>query len=470
MHALAAGLAVGLFAMPWVLPGWLGGLGLHHVHDLARAWQVACAAACALAMAPALRQARVPGLFWIFALAGLASIAAAAQPMWAAREAAQYAGLVAIAVVAARGLGTEAWGAAAAGGTALYAAVVLLLAGANAATGTAMDPEDLFIGYANHRFYNHVQTVAIVWSAIVALTSTHRALRLVAAGGVVMSLALLALGGGRATALALLAGAIGTRWLLGPAANGLLRPAAKAAVAGLLLWGLLVIAVPAWMGVAAPPNADHELSRLTSDQSRLALWAQALQVWVAHPWLGVGPMHLAHAFNGTAAHPHQLLLQWLAEWGLIATGAVVGLALLAGRALLAEARRSAVAPAASARRTPDPRSLTGAGLVWLWIAVAVDAGLSGNLVMPMSQIWIACAAGWTWRWVEQGRQRRHEIAPPASAAVARTALLVILVALPVGLAVDVARTWPTLEQQLAQAATDFRSWRLHPRFWSHGWF
>jgi O-antigen ligase len=38
-----------------------------------------------------------------------------------------------------------------------------------------------------------------------------------------------------------------------------------------------------------------------------------------NPWLGVGPLHFSSVRNPIAAHPHQAILQWLAEWGFIAT-------------------------------------------------------------------------------------------------------------------------------------------------------
>lgn len=466
LDTAAVALLVSLCALPWILPGLAASLGGHRVHELARGWQVALAGACAIAATVHLltrARTRLPRAFWIVAIAGLASIAASAQPVWALREAALWAGLIGIAIVAARGLTMTAWTWCVAAATTVFALLALLLAATSTVQGITMDPEDFFLGYANHRFYNHVQTVAVPWCALIALTAERRPLRLLAGTGVVLSLALLALSGGRATALALAVGLLGTRLWLGRPADRLWRPVAGAALAGLLVWALLFVVLPQALGVAAAPNTDHQLARLTSDQSRLALWSQALQAWAAHPLLGVGPMHLAHQFNGTAAHPHQIPLQILAEWGLVVTAAVAWLAWRAGRGLLDEAR-------AATRGRATPKGLVGAGLLWMWIAVAVDACLSGNLVMPVSQLWIACAAGWTWRWVQGGRSRRHETLPAASGWMARWAFGLVVLSLPLGLAVDVARQWPTLEQQITEASQRFPAWRLQPRFWTHGWF
>ena len=52
----------------------------------------------------------------------------------------------------------------------------------------------------------------------------------------------------------------------------------------------------------------------------------------AHPILGIGPMHFAwlpYPFTEPAS-PHSALMQWLAEWGVPPTIAMVGLAVWGG--------------------------------------------------------------------------------------------------------------------------------------------
>ena len=60
--------------------------------------------------------------------------------------------------------------------------------------------------------------------------------------------------------------------------------------------------------------------------SRLKLWEQALHLFSLHWLLGVGPLHFAYYPTNLAAHPHNLFLLILSEWGLI--GALLAIILL----------------------------------------------------------------------------------------------------------------------------------------------
>ena len=52
-----------------------------------------------------------------------------------------------------------------------------------------------------------------------------------------------------------------------------------------------------------------------STSDRLELWSQCLNLIQNHPVFGVGPMHFAW-YSNTNAHPHNSVLQIMAEWGL----------------------------------------------------------------------------------------------------------------------------------------------------------
>lgn len=52
-----------------------------------------------------------------------------------------------------------------------------------------------------------------------------------------------------------------------------------------------------------------------STSDRLELWNQCLDLIQNHPFFGVGPMHFAW-YSNTNAHPHNSVLQIMAEWGL----------------------------------------------------------------------------------------------------------------------------------------------------------
>jgi hypothetical protein len=85
-----------------------------------------------------------------------------------------------------------------------------------------------------------------------------------------------------------------------------------------------------------------------------------------------------------AAHPHDSVLQLLAEYGLIGGGAAVALLVLLGLYALSVIRAG-----------PQGES----GVVPVYVAAALIMGLaescfSGNLTMPHSQILFCVTAGW----------------------------------------------------------------------------
>ena len=113
---------------------------------------------------------------------------------------------------------------------------------------------------------------------------------------------------------------------------------------------------------------------------RAALWAGALRIVGAHPWLGIGPMHFAYVPTLGGAHPHNVVLQVAAEWGLPAAGLVVALGVGAGAAWLRHARRAADAPWA-------------AGLTCALAAAVANGLVDGVVIAPVSQMVAALGVG-----------------------------------------------------------------------------
>ncbi|MBN0274093.1 O-antigen ligase domain-containing protein, partial [Pseudomonas aeruginosa] len=85
----------------------------------------------------------------------------------------------------------------------------------------------------------------------------------------------------------------------------------SAAFVGLALYFLLMVGLPTWLGI--------DMTLMSGMRSGLSLRDVLLRdawgMFVAHPLLGVGPMHFSAVPNSVGAHPHQMLLQWFAEWG-----------------------------------------------------------------------------------------------------------------------------------------------------------
>jgi len=86
---------------------------------------------------------------------------------------------------------------------------------------------------------------------------------------------------------------------------------AGAAIFGFLLFYVMFHLVPDWLDLA--PTLRDSLRTTLSGREKIWLWAWEMAI--ANPWLGVGPLHYSAVVNPIAAHPHQVVLQWLAEWG-----------------------------------------------------------------------------------------------------------------------------------------------------------
>ncbi|WP_410209548.1 O-antigen ligase family protein [Aquirhabdus sp.] len=148
--------------------------------------------------------------------------------------------------------------------------------------------------------------------------------------------------------------------------SSLRLPLFTLAVSG-LIYALLVQLLP----------TDFAVSVMRTDSSqRTLLWQKALDLWQAHPVLGVGGDHFALAKPWLLnAHPHNLPLQWISEWGLAGLMTLILLLPIMLRILHHRQTLPAFALAAVA-------------------AVGIDAMVSGVLVYPLSQMLGLWSVAW----------------------------------------------------------------------------
>ena len=463
---------VGLFliAIP-LFPVSVGDLG---GHDLARLAEILVGVVCALVLVvlPP-RRSVLPHAITLSAivsallLLALASAALAAQPRMAYRELAVLAGLIAVVLAVAETRRMNRVGCAVVSlASALYVCVITLIVIAATIGGQEVNRLELFVGYDNYRFYNHVQTAALpltVMSAALASSSAglarwvKMAAWVASAGGFAMLFATM----GRGSLVGIAVAAIVVTTAFRSAALPLMRTLAIAAVAGAAYFVLLFFVLPLTVGVVPAAHADFYGAREGSAQVRFMLWGIALEHVRSSPWLGIGPMHYAHYPTGDASHPHNIYLQIAAEFGIPFLLSMLTLMVIAARRFSTLIR---------ACRNPEQR-LCGMGLYLACIAVAVDGLFSGNFVMPVSQVWIAFTLGWSLAWMRGQGVSSSKQAPNTAGASMRWRLpMAAMLALQLWLVVDI---WPeavALEPYLQEAMNRFPSPIMNPRFWSHGWF
>jgi len=176
--------------------------------------------------------------------------------------------------------------------------------------------------------------------------------------------------------------------------------------------------------------------------SRGVIWELAWKMSLDHPLLGVGPMHFAAEVNRVAAHPHQAVLQWAAEWGWPVTLLLISMVLYG------------VLKSLRLIRLDNEADLKAA--LWLSITSALILSLvDGVFFMPYTEVCLAILIGIALN--EFG----VKMPPQRSTIYACRAMSIPIVFLFIYVLVAGVGT-------LGDAKFDSVS-RSQPRFWSHGW-
>lgn len=397
------------------------------------------------AMLPRFAQLLLIGLF----LVGLCSSLFAVWPEWALKEWSRYAGLT-LAALAIGGLARRStwqsftlWAMAAVGFIHAFQFLVYYLTAF--ATGIRMlDADILFSGFSNPRFFGQFQVMLMpVMALLVERCRQQRRTSVTALLGMALisQWCIAFTLGGRGLWLGLLASHIALL-LINRQHWRILALQAGAALLGFLLFLLLFKLIPLWLGL--DPTLRDSLR--TGFSGREHIWLRAWEMAAANPWLGVGPMHYSTTYNPIAAHPHQVVLQWLAEWGFAAT--LIALALGAW-GLLHGAR---------CLRQASANELDAG----LWVAIVgalVLAQVDGVFVMPYTETWLALLIGLALaRWSKPATPSRTQ------------RLVCAIIAIPVLLVLGkvLISEAPTLPQTIDAYMTQHHTgWT--PRFWSQGW-
>jgi len=451
----SSALTYALFALA-LLAFYLSAIQTWHLgygwHDQQRIYQLLLL--CAFAPLPALLpQSALPRLAQLLLigllLLGLCSSLLAAWPDGALKEWSRYAGLILLAISVSGLAGRTAWqnfilwAMAAIGFVHAYQFLVYYLMAF--VTGIRMlDADLLFSGFSNPRFFGQFQVMLMPVLVLLVERCRHQRRTSIA---ILLGLALTSQWciaftlGGRGLWLGLLASHIALL-LINRQLWRIVALQAGAALLGLLLFLLLFKLIPLWLGLD-PILRD---SLRTSLSGRERIWQWAWEMALDNPWLGVGPMHYSATYNPIAAHPHQVVLQWLAEWGFAAT--FIALAIGAW-GLLHGAR---------CLRQVSANELDAG----LWVAIVgalVLAQVDGVFVMPYTETWLALLIGLALaRWSK----------PATPSRIQRIACAIIAIPVLWVLGKVLISEVPTLPQTVDAYMTQHHTgWT--PRFWSQGW-
>lgn len=177
------------------------------------------------------------------------------------------------------------------------------------------DVHSLVAGFMNVRFFNQLQVILLPLLClsfyIEPLKKYKRAAMLVF--GVLWLILLQSEARGAVLAL-VVAAVVVYRFLSADLRKGFIRPIIKAVAFGTLLWLVLIIIIPLFI-------FDSQIWQLrTNSSGRIDMWIYILQAIPERIGLGYGPMSFAWAEARPLpnAHPHNALMQFLYEFGVVA--------------------------------------------------------------------------------------------------------------------------------------------------------
>ena len=345
-------------------------------------------------------------------------------------------------------------------GQVVYGSLILLLLLLGLFVEGVIDYWHIFAGYENPRYFNHAQTLVI---ALLAGMAGWRELgklwRWLAWYALTVHIFLLMLLLGRASCVALAVAALAAAFIFGRQGLAWGIRLLIGLAAGVIVYLLLAQGLPALLGIESVP-AFRDIGERGSVEARLLLWRIALTDIAQHPWLGIGPMHFAHYFNGEAAHPHNIYLQLAAEYGLPFTGMLLVIVAVAFYRTVKKLRQRF-------RQIEDP---IGIACFAACAAALVDGCFSGNFVMPISQLWIVLA----FALLRSRLTSDNDVgALPETAGVGRawlrnTAILVLL-SVQIATAIAAYQEFQLASPNLIRGRTNPGE-HLSPRFWLDGWF
>jgi O-antigen ligase len=322
-------------------------------------------------------------------------------------------------------------------------------------TGFPIAFDTLLVGFSNSRFPAQLQVLTVpllplvfhlapkgFWRGCAAVVAATWWMCLIGSGSRTGWIAIVAV-----AFLVPFVGAEGRRWA---------KAQACFAAAGLLLWVVLFHLVPALLALPTALETDR-FANFVSVSARWTLWRISVESALAHPLLGLGPMHFAYVNNGFGAHPHNFWLQLAAEWGLPVALALAGVAAVffgrIARAVMVEA---------------DPaRKPAGIALLASMGAWGIGTLADGYMVVPTSQMMSAIILMLATMWLRQSASvaQRSRAAGGHVAYLLAAFCAVALATLAVLPTTGFGRpTERELAWQPGRPGTD-----MLPRFWQQGW-
>ena len=332
--------------------------------------------------------------------------------------------------------------------------VAMLTVGAR--YGMVFNVRDLYTGFSNIRFFGHVQTMLIPFLMLPALWWTRTSLQRICVGIVPVLWWMLAVASGsRGTWVALAIGVFAVLLFGGPSGRRWIKWQITGLFCGLFCYAIFVMLVPQLL--EQPASFQHRAEDIISLSLRDVIWTSAINFSWENPLLGVGPMHFAYFANTVAAHPHNAVLQFIAEWGFPAALLFTVVFATGGLTFAGRVRRIVT--------SPDARTgMIAVALLASLTGAAAQAMVDGVLVMPVSQILLAMMIGWALGLYLTGNHETEQCG-----ALEKTLGAGIIVLAVASVVYGVQSEIGHVEQREDAYLAAHPFIRLMPRFWAQGW-
>lgn len=323
--------------------------------------------------------------------------------------------------------------------------------------GQVFNVRELFTGFSNIRFFGHLQTMLLPFLLLPAMLWTktlNRRLLLIVVPALWWMLA--AASGTRGTWVALTVGVLAVLLFGGQTGQRWIKWQLSGLVCGLLCYAAFVLLVPQLIN--QPAFFLHRAEDIVSLSGREVIWTAAIGFFWENLLFGIGPMHFAYYANAIAAHPHNAVLQFMAEWGIPAALLFTVVFAAGGLAFARWVRRATAGSDAQA-------GLAAVALLAALAGAAAQAMVDGIMVMPVSQTLLALLCGWAMGSYFTVRSRMERCA------ALEKRLGAAIIALAAGsIAYGVLPDVGHIEQREdAYLATRLPGALLSPRFWAQGW-
>lgn len=249
-------------------------------------------------------------------------------------------------------------------------------------------------GFANVRFMNHFHVALLPLAAVLPAARLIpvwvRAVTFLAPALAAFYLLQTEARGGVLALVVACVAVVATR--SGPARRWGVTVAAAGAV------GLAGTVLARWWTAAnsqVPGGALVDTAALADTSYRRAMWGDAVDVALGNPLLGLGPGGFAQVRNedllfSVFAHPHNSVLQFAAEWGLL-VGVIVAAGLVATGLLLTFRPAARIGPLPVGGGLD--RDMVEAAVSASTLAMLLESGVAGVLMTPVSLVLLSLVAG-----------------------------------------------------------------------------